>query len=134
MHGFTEVALASVHSPTTRGDPMRTEDVTLVALTPVHADRADDFEAWARRVIAPAARDYDPEAAERWAMLRATAIDRDEITFAFVFSGRSPEDWDLERLLTKALGAEGARRELDAFEGMLRGAQSAWELTEVALE
>ena len=95
---------------------MPSPDRTCIALNPVRADRADDFEAWLRSVVVPAAREHQPELEGRWRVLRGTDVEDGVVVFAFLFDGGTDEDWQLRPLLEKALGPEGADRALTEVE------------------
>jgi len=106
----------------------------MIAINPVLADRADDFEDWLRTVVAPAANERRPESRGRWRVLRATEADDGVVVFAFVFEGGQPEDWELEPILVEALGREGASDALATADGMLKSDQQGWAFTKVSLD
>jgi hypothetical protein len=107
---------------------------TIIALTPVHAERADDFEDWIRSVVVPADRKLAPEREGRsWELLRAAEDQDGIVNFAFIFRGGDLLDWDLGPLLEQALGAEEAERALANLLGMVKGEQTIWTLSSVQL-
>ena len=112
---------------------MLTAEPTLIAVNPVLADRADDFEEWLRTVVVPAVRAHRPEMEGRWQVLRSAVADDGVVPFVFLFTGGSPADWDLQPLLEQAHGAGGAARALAAMGEMLEGAQFGWPVAAVAL-
>lgn len=108
---------------------------TLIAINPVVADRADEFEDWLRTVVAPAMREQRPDLDGRWRVLRATEPADDTVVFAFVCEGGTEEDWDLRPYLENALGSGGADRALEHFAGMLRDQeQQSWLFAPVELD
>ena len=113
---------------------MPSPDRTCIALNPVRAERADDFEAWLRSVVVPAARDHQPELEGRWRVLRGAEVEDGVVVFAFLFDGGTDDDWDLGLLLEKALGAEGAHRALADLHGMLTQDQYGWWFSPVVLD
>ena len=113
---------------------MPSPDRTCIALNPVRAERADDFEAWLRSVVVPAARDHQPELQGRWRVLRGAEVEDGVVVFAFLFDGGTDEDWELRPLLEKALGPEGADRALTEMDEMLRGDQFGWWFSDVRLD
>jgi hypothetical protein len=106
----------------------------MIAITPVDAERADDFEDWIRNVVVPAEREHVPEKEGRsWELLRATEQQDSTVIFAFIFRGGDASEWDLEPLLEKALGAEGAQRALANLSGMMKSEQTVWNFAPVRL-
>jgi hypothetical protein len=87
---------------------MRSADPTLIAVNPVLAERADDFEEWLRTVVVPAVRAHRPEMEGRWQVLRSGVVDDGVVPFVFLFAGGDPAEWDLQPLLEKAHGTDGA--------------------------
>ena len=106
---------------------------TLVAINPVIAERADDFEEWLRTIVVPAVREHRPEQEGRWEVLRATEEEDGTVIFTFIFRGGDPSDWHLEPLLNQALGAEGAQRAMANLSGMMKREQYGWILAPVHL-
>jgi hypothetical protein len=105
----------------------------MIAINPVIADRAGDFEDWLRNVVFPAVRDHRPEQVDRVEVLRATKEEDGQVIFTFLFYGGEAAEWEIEPLLAQALGAEGARRSLEDMGAMMKGPQYGWELTPVDL-
>jgi hypothetical protein len=105
----------------------------LVAINPVIAGRADDFEDWLRTIVVPAVREHRPELEGRWEVLRATEEDDDTVIFTFIFRGGDPSDWHLEPLLEQALGSDGAQRAMARLSGMMKREQYGWILAPVHL-
>jgi hypothetical protein len=99
---------------------------TLIALNPVIADRADDFEEWLRTVLTPAVTTHRPELRGRWEVLRAVGQEDGLVMFAFVLRGEERHDWELLPLLTEAIGADRAQAALQDMHGMMRGDQYGW--------
>lgn len=106
---------------------------TLIAINPVIAERADDFEDWLRTVVVPAVREHRPEQQGRWEVLRATEQEDGTVIFAFIFRGGDASEWSLEPLLNQALGAEGAQRAMANMSGMMKREQYGWILSPVDL-
>ena len=104
---------------------------TLIALNHVQADRADDFEASLRTVVVPAVRQVRPDLDGLWRVLRAEEVDDGVVVFAFLIEGGTPEDWELEPVLEKALGPQGAEDTLREFSAMLRKEQYGWSFRHV---
>jgi hypothetical protein len=107
--------------------------LSMIAINPVMADRADDFEDWLRTVLVPATRDHRPELLDRWEVLRAAKEEDGQVIFTFLFYGGEAAEWQMEPILAQALGAEGARRALENMLAMMKGLQYGWELTPVDL-
>ena len=107
--------------------------LSMIAINPVLADRADDFEDWLRTVLVPATRDHRPELLDRWEVLRAAKEEDGQVIFTFLFYGGEAAEWQMEPILTQALGAEGARRALENMLAMMKSLQYGWEVTPVAL-
>ena len=107
--------------------------LSMIAINPVLADRAGDFEDWLRTVLVPATRDHRPELLDRWQVLRAAKEEDGQVIFTFLFYGGEPAEWQMEPILAQALGAEGAQRALENMLAMMKGLQYGWELTPVDL-
>jgi hypothetical protein len=107
--------------------------LSMIAINPVMADRADDFEDWLRTVLVPATRDHRPELLDRWEVLRAAKEEDGQVIFTFVFYGGEAAEWQMEPILAQALGEEGTRRALENMLAMMKGLQYGWELTPVDL-
>ena len=71
-------------------------------------------------------RTHQPELVGRVTVLRATEPVDGVTTFAFFAQGGEPADWELEPLLERALGPDGAAREMAEMSGMLREEQYGW--------
>ncbi len=106
---------------------------TLIAINPVRADRADDFEEWLRTVVVPAVERLRPAQDGRWSVLRAEQAEDGVVTFAFLFHGGQAEDWELQSLLEEALGPAGAEDALRRMSDMLQRDQYGWSLAPVRL-
>jgi hypothetical protein len=106
---------------------------SLIAVTPVRADRADDFQRWLGTVVVPAARSHHAEVDGRWGLLRSAVAEDGVVPFVFLFTGDDPAVWQLRPLLEQAYGVDRAARELEAMGEMLSGEQSEWPVAEVAL-
>ena len=107
--------------------------LSMIAINPVMADRADDFEDWLRTVLVPATRDHRPELLDRWEVLRAAKEEDGQVIFTFLFYGGEAAEWQMEPILAQALGEEGARRALENMLAMMKGLQYGWELTPIDL-
>ena len=99
-----------------------TDDRRHVYLTPVHAERADEFEAWLRTTLMPAVRKVQPDTEHRQQTLRAAEASDGLVYFAFVLEGGDSDDWK-DPLLRQALGDEAAEREAEAWDRMVGGQQ-----------
>jgi hypothetical protein len=99
------------------------DDRRHIYMTPVRAERADDFEAWLRQVLTPAARKSRPDTEARVQTLRATEESGGLVYFAFVAEGGDDAEWDIRPLLEEALGSAAAESETQAWDSMLRGDQ-----------
>ena len=106
---------------------------TVLAINPVREDRAEDFEEWLRSVVVPAMRTHQPHLVDKVTVLRATEAEGGVITYAFLAEGGEPADWELDRLLERALGADGAAREMTQMTGMLQQEQFGWLVTRVPI-
>ncbi len=104
-----------------------------VAINPVRTERAADFEEWLRSVVVPAVEAHRPHTVDRWQVLRAREADGDTVVYAFLFYGETEDDWELEPLLTDALGSEEAQRQLRVLESMYKGDQNSWAFDSVVL-
>ncbi len=107
--------------------------LSLIAINPVIADRAGEFEDWLRTVLVPATRDHRPELLDRWEVLRAAKEEDGQVNFTFLFYGGEAAEWQMEPILAQALGAGGARRALENMHAMMKSPQYGWELTPVNL-
>jgi hypothetical protein len=112
---------------------MPTLQPTVIAIYPVIAERADDFEDFVRAVVVPAQREHSPEQNGRYEVLRTTEEEDGTVIFALIFRGGDPSDWLLMPLLEQALGAEGAQRALANLSGMMKREHQVWNLTPVHL-
>ena len=99
---------------------------TLIAINPVRANRAGDFEHWLRTVVIPAVERHRPAWGGRWRVLRAEKVMDDVVTFAFVLDGGPELNWRLRPLLEEDLGIERAEDALREMGQMLAGAQFGW--------
>jgi hypothetical protein len=106
---------------------------TLIAINPVIAERAGDFEDWLRTIVVPAVREHRPELQGRWEVLRATEEEDGTVIFTFILRGGDASDWNLEPLLDQALGAEGAHRAMASMSGMMKHEQYGWIMAPVQL-
>jgi hypothetical protein len=92
---------------------------THLYLTPVSADRAEEFERFLLQVVEPAVEEQRPDLVGRWRLLRpsqAESADDTVLTYAFLFDGGDPEeDWDLSKLLPRHYGQEEAERLLQGW-------------------
>ncbi len=113
---------------------MTSPEPTLIAVNDVRADRADDFENWLRAVVAPAMAEHQPHLEGRWRVLRGTEVEDGVVVFAFVCTGGTDEDWELQPLLEKSLGAQGAEQALADMRGMLAEDQHGWWFSDVRLD
>jgi hypothetical protein len=112
---------------------MQSLQQTLIAINPVAAERADDFEDWLRTIVVPAVSEHRPEQEGRWEVLRATEQEDGTVIFAFIFRGGDSSEWNLEPLLNQALGEEGAQRAMAVMSGMMKREQQGWIMTPVDL-
>ena len=106
---------------------------TILAINPVLAERADDFEEWLRTVVVPAMQTHQPHLVDKVTVLRATEAEGGVITYAVLAEGGEPADWELEPLLERALGADGAARAMSQMAGMLQREQYGWEVMRVPI-
>jgi hypothetical protein len=114
---------------------MTGSDTTLIALNPVRADRADEFETFLRSVVVPATHAQRPDLDGQWRVLRADEPDDEGIVlFAFVCEGGVPGDWELRPILEKQLGTQGADRAMKEFVELLSEDQSGWFFSPVSLD
>lgn len=113
---------------------MASTETVLLALNPVLAERADDFEQWLRDVLVPAATAHRPQLRGAWEVLRAAQPETGVVVFAFLLRGGEERDWDLLPLLEEALGAEGGQRALQDMQGMMHGEQYGWSMRPANLE
>jgi hypothetical protein len=126
---LVSVAVAVVEGPAEEAAVMP----TLMAINPVIAERADDFEDLLRTIVIPAVREYRPELEERWEVLRATEEEDGTVIFTFILRGGDASDWRLEPLLDQALGPERAHRVISIMSGMMKREQYGWIMTPVQL-
>src|SRR4051794_7862254 len=88
-----------------------------IYLTPVTAERADDFEAWLRSTLFPAVAQVRPDLAPRAQTWRSDAR-QGLVYFAFLLEGDDPSGWQIDPILREALGdsaTEAAWREWEAL-------------------
>lgn len=109
-------------------------DPSGITITPVLAERADDFQRWLRTVVVPAARAHHPDVEGRWLVSRSATTGEGVVPFVFLFSGDDPTVWDLRPLLERAYGRDGANRQMSAFLGMLKGDQVEWTAATVRFD
>ena len=67
-----------------------------IAINPVLADRAGDFEDWLRTVLVPATTDHRTELLDRWEVLRAAKEEDGQMIFTFLFYGGEAAEWQME--------------------------------------
>lgn len=113
---------------------MAKPQLSMIAINPVIADRAADFEDWMRTVLVPAVRGHRPELLDRWEVLRAATEENGLVVFTFLFYGGQAAEWEMEPILASAVGAEDARRALEDMGKMMKGDQHGWELTPVHVQ
>jgi DNA-binding CsgD family transcriptional regulator len=113
---------------------MLLSDPSSITVTPVLADRADDFQRWLRTVVVPAARAHHPDVEGRWLVSRSAVTDDGVVPFVFLFTGDDPTVWDLRPLLEQAYGADAADRQMTAFLEMLKGEQVEWAAATVRFD
>jgi hypothetical protein len=102
--------------PNPRKDVDMSETTTHVYLTPIAADRADDFDRFLREVVIPAVDARRPDLSRRWRALRPSAPDGDAVTYVFLFDGGDVEtDWDLGPLFEEHYGEEQAARHFQTW-------------------
>jgi hypothetical protein len=94
------------------------DGTTHVYLTPVAAERADDFERFVREVVTPASDARRPDLAGRWRLLRPDDRDGEAVTFIFLFDGGQADDWDLVPVLEEHYGTEEAERLFEQWDEM----------------
>jgi hypothetical protein len=98
------------------------EQLTHIYLTPVSADRADEFERFLLEVVPPAVAAQRLGLTGRWRLLRpsqAASADGTVLTYAFLFDGGDlDEDWDLSKLLPLHYGQEEAEQLLQGWTAM----------------
>ncbi len=107
--------------------------LSMIAINPVLAERAGDFEDWLRAVLVPATRRCRPDLLPRWEVLRAARAEDGVVIFTFLFYGGGAADWEMEPILTQALGADGALQALADMGMMMQSGQYGWELAPVDL-
>jgi hypothetical protein len=94
-----------------RGKVVMFDDTTHIYVTPVAADRADDFDRFLREVVIPAVDARRPELSGRWRALRPSAPDDGALTYVFLFDGGDLEsDWDLGPVFEEHFGKQQAER------------------------
>jgi hypothetical protein len=90
-----------------------------LALNPVRADRAQDFERFLSDVVEPAVQAQRPDLEGRWRVARTDGPGADMVTYVFLLEGGSLEDdWDLGTLLTAHHGDEEAERLFQDWDAM----------------
>ena len=107
-----------------------------ICATYVKAGREQEFEDFVRDVVEPAAREAQPEMADKWTMLRppSPAPDGVEAPYVFLFSGVFPLDqWEIRPMFEAVHGSQRAE-ELDRqFEGFLAREQLVYAVGEDVL-
>jgi hypothetical protein len=99
------------------------DDQRHINFTPVHADRADEYEEWVRTTLVPAVRRVRPALEGRWQTLRATEASDGVVYFAFILEGGELSEWEIDPLLREANGDEAAARDEERWNEMVRGKQ-----------
>ena len=107
--------------------------LSMIAINPVLAERAGDFEDWLRTVLVPVTRRHRPDLLSRWEVLRASRAEDGVVVFTFLFYGGGPAEWQMEPILARALGADSALQALADMSMMMKSGQYGWELTPVDL-
>lgn len=102
---------------------MSDDDRRHIYLTPVRADRADEFAEWVRSRLAPAERKVRPEREGRWQTWRATEESAGVVYFAFLLEGGDSSEWDIDPVLREALGDDAAARDEARWNEMVIGDQ-----------
>lgn len=103
------------------------ETPRLLSLTPVKAGREDEFEAFLRDVIVPATQQHRPHLVGQWQTFRPEDDLHGDGTRAYVFAfyGDAPlDDWDVDTLLTAALGEEEGQRRVQEWVDLIDGGQT----------
>lgn len=117
--------------------PLALDVPSLMALTPVKPERADEFEAFFRDVVVPAVAQSRPQAAGRWQLLRPGAIaDSSRVvnspgvataradTYVFVFYGDLPlDEWALGPVFAEVHGEEKGAQLARKFDDFVDGDQ-----------
>jgi hypothetical protein len=101
-------------------------EVVHLALNPVRADRADEFERFLFEVVRPAVRAQRPDLDDRWRVHRETATGKDVVVYVILCEGGSLEDWSLPPLLTAEYGEAEADRLLTEWSGTFADPGSWW--------
>ena len=98
-----------------------------IAVTPVRAERQQDFERFVTDVIVPAGRKARPHLEGQWQLLRPHP-EADGCDYMFVFYGGVPlDDWELDQMFTDAYGSEESTRLLAQFEELVSGEQQVYQ-------
>jgi hypothetical protein len=103
------------------------ETPRLLSVTPVKPGREEEFEAFIRDVIVPAARQHRPHLIGQWQTLRPENDLHGDGTraYVFVFYGDAPlDDWDVDTLLSAALGEDEGQRRMQEWIDMIDGEQT----------
>ena len=124
---------AMVRAMTTTPRPDDTPAATHILINPIKAHRAEEWESFARSVIARAVASQRPEIVDRVRLLRADGQEDGETLFAFVFNGGELDDYDLEPILTAEYGERQAREHFETWQELFAREQYGWSFHDVAL-
>jgi hypothetical protein len=99
------------------------DDRQHILLTPVHADKADEFEEWVRTTLEPGVRKARPALDGRWQTLRAAEASDGVVFFTFILEGGDSSEWEIDPLLREANGDDAAARDQERWNEMVSGEQ-----------
>jgi hypothetical protein len=103
------------------------EPPRLLSVTWVKNGREQDFEAFIRDAIVPAVRKERPHLIGQWQGYRPEDDLHGDGTraYVFLFYGDAPlDDWDVDTLLTAALGEDEGQKRMQEWVSMIEGEQT----------
>jgi len=92
-------------------------DEKILIRNEIDPGKAKDFEKLITEQLAPAVERARKDLSKRWAVYRSDDED-DRAIFYFLFEGSDIDEWELEPILTDALGEEEAQEVLNQFAAM----------------
>ena len=102
-------------------------DEKILVRNEVDPDKAKDFDKLLTDKVAPAVESARKDLSKRWQAFRSDDEDGRAVFF-FLFDGDDIDEWELEPILTDALGEEEAAEVLKQFTGMLLEEQTVTPL------
>lgn len=104
-----------------------------IYLTPVRAEKADEFEEWVRSTLAPAEAQAHPERSGSSETLRGAEAHDGVVYFAHILTGGDANDWRIDDVLREALGDADADLAGEQWEEMVMGEQTGGTFSRIEM-